>query len=220
MIDERSEQIGSLPARGGWEGWAHLLLFRCFSISRSSLLNMKFSLLLAGLSLAVWMTLAQAGSIEPKSASLTAGEDNHTLATEFDIRLGSRIEDVVTRGIAVYFNLELVIERPRKYWLPEHLLTRTLSYRLSYSTLTRQYRVNAGAVYQNFATLEEALRSIGRLVAYPVIERSALKSGDTYAVAVRLALDRSQLPKPFQVDAITDKEWQVDAKTERWSYTP
>jgi hypothetical protein len=220
VIDERSEQIGSLPARGGWEGWAHLLLFRCFSISRSSLLNMKFSLLLAGLSLAVWMTLAQAGSIEPKSASLTAGEDNHTLATEFDIRLGSRIEDVVTRGIAVYFNLELVIERPRKYWLPEHLLTRTLSYRLSYSTLTRQYRVNAGAVYQNFATLEEALRSIGRLVAYPVIERSALKSGDTYAVAVRLALDRSQLPKPFQVDAITDKEWQVDAKTERWSYTP
>jgi hypothetical protein len=180
----------------------------------------KFSLLLAGLSLAVWMTLAQAGSIEPKSASLTAGEDNHTLATEFDIRLGSRIEDVVTRGIAVYFNLELVIERPRKYWLPEHLLTRTLSYRLSYSTLTRQYRVNAGAVYQNFATLEEALRSIGRLVAYPVIERSALKPGDTYAVAVRLALDRSQLPKPFQVDAITDKEWQVDAKTERWSYTP
>jgi hypothetical protein len=180
----------------------------------------SFSPLVVGLLLAVWMTLAQAGSIEAKSASLTAGEDNHTLATEFDIRLGARLEDVVTRGIAIYFNLELVIERPRKYWLPEHLLTRTLTYRLSYSTLTRQYRVTSGTLHQNYSTLEEALRVIGRLVAYPVIERSALKSGDTFAVAVRLALDRSQLPKPFQVDAITDKEWQVDAKTEHWSYTP
>lgn len=180
----------------------------------------NLSPLLAGLWLAVWMALAQAGTIEPRQASLSAGEDNHTLATEFDIRLGSRLEDVVTRGIALYFNLEFVLERPRKYWVAEHLATRSLSYRLTYSTLTRQYRVSSGSLHQNFATLDEAVRVIGRLVAFPVIERNALKSGDTYAAAVRLSLDRSQLPKPFQIDAITDKDWQVEAKTQRWNYTP
>jgi hypothetical protein len=36
---------------------------------------------------------------------------------------------------------------------------------------------------------------------------------------VRLALDRSQLPKPFQVDAIVDRDLQVEAKVLRWQLT-
>jgi hypothetical protein len=35
---------------------------------------------------------------------------------------------------------------------------------------------------------------------------------------VRLALDRSQLPKPFQVDAITDRDLQVETTVLRWQF--
>ncbi|TRZ93326.1 MAG: DUF4390 domain-containing protein, partial [Rhodocyclaceae bacterium] len=58
---------------------------------------------------------AQAGSIEPKRAALTPGEDSYTLSAEFAIDLGTRLEDAVARGVPLYFNLEFVLERGRKY---------------------------------------------------------------------------------------------------------
>jgi hypothetical protein len=161
---------------------------------------------------------AQAGSIEPQRASLTPGDDGYTLSAEFSLDLGNRLEDAVARGVPLYFNLEFVLERPRKYWVNEHVITRSLTYRLSYSSLTRQYRLTTGSLHQNFGSLQEALRVVGRIAALPVLEKDVIKPGETYEAAVRLALDRSQLPKPFQVDAITDRALQVEAKVLRWQF--
>ena len=161
---------------------------------------------------------AQAGSIEPKRAALTPGDDGYALSAEFSLDLGNRLEDAVARGVPLYFNLEFVLERPRKYWVNEHVVTRSLTYRLSYSSLTRQYRLTTGSLHQNFGSLAEALRVVGRIAALPVVEKDAIKAGESYEAAVRLALDRSQLPKPFQVDAITDRALQVEAKVLRWQF--
>ncbi len=163
--------------------------------------------------------IAHAGSIEPTRAALNPGDDGHTLSAEFAVDLGSRLEEAVARGVPLYFNLEFILERNRRYWVREHIVSRSLSYRLSYSNLTRQYRLNTGSLHQNFGSLAEALRVVGRVSALPVLDKDALKSGETYEAAVRLALDRSQLPKPFQVDAITDKGLQVEAKVLRWQFT-
>lgn len=161
---------------------------------------------------------AHAGSIEPKRAALTPGDDSYTLSAEFAIELGNRLEDAVARGVPLYFNLEFVLERSRKYWVNEHIATRSLTYRLAYSGLTRQYRLTTGNLHQNFASLAEAMRVVGRIAALPAVDREQIKPGETYEAAVRLALDRSQLPKPFQVDAITDRELQVEAKVLRWQF--
>lgn len=161
---------------------------------------------------------AHAGSIEPKRAALTAGEDGYTLSAEFALDLGNRLEDAVARGVPLYFNLEFVLERHRKYWVNEHVTTRSLTYRLAYSSLTRQYRLSTGSLHQNFGSLAEALRVVGRIAALPVLEKDAVKAGESYEAAVRLALDRSQLPKPFQVDAITDRALQVEATVLRWQF--
>ncbi|MDP1610110.1 MAG: DUF4390 domain-containing protein [Sulfuritalea sp.] len=161
---------------------------------------------------------AQAGSIEPKRAALTLGEDGYTLSAEFDVDLGNRLEDAVARGVPLYFNLEFVLERSRKYWVNEHITTRSLTYRLAYSSLMRQYRLTTGNLHQNFGSLAEAMRVVGRIAALPVVEKDVVKAGESYEAAVRLALDRSQLPKPFQVDAITDRALQVDTKVLRWQF--
>jgi len=135
------------------------------------------------------------------------------------VDLGNRLEDAVARGVPLYFNLEFVLERSRKYWVNEHVVSRSLAYRLAYSSLTRQYRLSTGSLHQNFGSLAEAMRVVGRIAALPVLDKDALKPGETYEAAVRLALDRSQLPKPFQVDAITDRDLHVDAKVLRWQFT-
>jgi hypothetical protein len=174
------------------------------------------SLLLALLLLTA--AAAQAGRIEPQHAALTPGEDGYALSAEFTIDLGTRLEDTVARGVPLYFNLEFVLERSRKYWVNEHVAARSLTYKLAYSSLMREYRLSTGHLHQNFGSLAEALRVVGRIAALPVVDKGLIQPGEPYAAAVRLSLDRSQLPKPFQVDAIMDRDLQVDTRVLRWNF--
>lgn len=184
--------------------------------SFSSVLRFLLAGCLIAVSAAGW-----AAKIEPLSARLTAGEDAYVLSAEFEIDLGSHFEDAVSRGVPLYFVLELEITRNRWYWYSEHIAGRSVNYRLAYIPLTRQYRLSSGgALHQNFASLGDALRVMGRVAALPVADKGALKIGETYQVVLRLALDRQQLPKPLQVDAIGNKDWQVEAGMSRWQFTP
>jgi len=185
------------------------------------LLRLLVALVMTGaLCLSVVSGVAWAGTIEPTTATLTHGENAYVVSAEFDIDLGSRLEEAVSHGVPLYFVLELEITRNRWYWPNEHIAGRTLSYRLAYIPLTRQYRLSrGGALHQNFASLEEALRMMGHVAGFPVADIGALKIGEPYQVALRLSLDRQQLPKPLQIDAIANKDWQVDAKVLRWQYT-
>lgn len=176
--------------------------------------------LLCVLMLAFAATVAYAGSIEPKKATLSQSEDGTVLSAEFAIDLGPRLEEAVSRGVPLYFVLEFELTRPRWYWANEYIVNRGLTYRLSYTALTRQYRLSTGHLHRNFDTLNEALRVIAHIVDLPVAERGLLKAGETYNAGVRLALDRNQLPKPFQVDAIANKDWQIDTRVLRWTYVP
>lgn len=162
-----------------------------------------------------------AGKIEPVSARLAAGEDAHVLSAEFEIDLGSHFEDAVSRGVPLYFLLEVEITRNRWYWYSEHIAGRSVTYRLAYIPLTRQYRLSSGGtLHQNFTALGDALRLMGRVAALPVADKGVLKAGETYQVALRLALDRQQLPKPLQVDAIGNRDWQVEPGVSRWQFVP
>lgn len=162
--------------------------------------------------------LVHAGSIEPVRADLKAGEDGHVLSAEFTVDLGARLEEAVGRGVPLYFNLEFTLDRNRWYWLNEQVASITINYRLAYNALTRQYRLSFGGLHQSFATLEEALRVISRVSALPVADKGALKAGEIFSAALRLSLDRNQLPKPLQVDAIANSDWQVSSKTLRWQF--
>jgi hypothetical protein len=41
-----------------------------------------------------------------------------------------------------------------------------------------------------------------------------------YEASIRLRLDVNQLPKPFQVNALTSRDWTLQSDWYRWSYTP
>lgn len=161
-----------------------------------------------------------AGSIEAQKAELVPTEDGYALSAEFAVDLGARLEEAVMRGLPLYFNVEFDLTRARWYWANEHVADRRLEYRLAYNALTRQYRLSSGGLHQSFATLSEALRVLSRIAALPVIDKAAIKSGQIYNAALRLSLDRSQLPKPLQVDALANRDWQVDAKVLRWQFMP
>lgn len=163
---------------------------------------------------------AWAGAIEPRQAVLAPEDGAYALAAQFDVDLGPRLAEAVGRGVTLHFRFEFTLARKRWYWVDEHIAGRVVDYQLSFQALTRQYRLSVGGLHQNFDSLEEALKALGRVARLRVADKTALLPGETYAAAVRLSLDHGQLPKPLQIDALADRDWRVEAKTWRWEFVP
>jgi hypothetical protein len=132
-----------------------------------------------------------------------------TLDAQFDFELPAVLEDSVTRGIALYFVVEFELFRQRWYWFDRKLEDATLTYRLTYSPLTRQYRLARGTLAQPFDTLAEAMNSLRRLRHWKVLDRGVLKPDEDYRANVRMRLDTSQLPRPFQINALLQRDWSL-----------
>ena len=190
---------------------------RCGDKQRRPALRMLLSMALGALLL---VGAAVAAEVEVTGAGLTSSEDGYLLNADFRTELSARLEDVVSRGVPLYFVIDFELRRPRWYWFDQLVENRERSFRLSYHALTRQYRLSSGVLYQNFATLEDALAILSRIRDWPVAERGALKQGVTYQAQLRLRLDLTQLPKPLQVTAIGSKEWSLDSDWYRFGYTP
>jgi len=86
--------------------------------------------------------------------------------------------------------------------------------------LTRQYRVASGPLGQQFESLEEVQRFISRVSSRPIVRAETLTRGVKYEAAVRFKLDVNQLPKPFQVNALASREWQLASDWHRWTFVP
>jgi Domain of unknown function (DUF4390) len=171
--------------------------------------------------LLIWPSLSSANTIAARSAELRLEEDHYVLDAEFDLVLNATLEEAIVRGVPLYFVVEFELQRPRWYWIDDTVVSNSVSYRLSYSALTRQYRLSTGgAFYQNLQSLEEAQRLISRVRGRTVMDKVALFKGVRYEAAVRLRLDTTQLPKPFQISALTSRDWSLQSDWVRWSFTP
>ena len=161
---------------------------------------------------------AAAAEIEIAPPQISVSEDGYVLAADFSFELNQRLEETVTRGVVLYFVADFELSRPRWYWLDEKLVSRSQTYRLSYHALTRQYRLSTGALHQSFSTLSEALRMLAHLRNWVVVDKSdkAVHAGEPYQAALRLRLDIAQLPRPFQMSALGNKDWSLSSDWKTW----
>jgi len=164
--------------------------------------------------------LARADDIEISDARLAATEDGVVLAADFMFDLNPRLVEVVTNGVPLYFVVEFELTRPRWYWFDEKAAAKRLQLRLSYHPLSRHYRLSTGVLQQNYPTLEEALNVLRRVRNWMVVERVAALADANYEAAVRMRLDTTLLPKPFQLSAITSRELNLESSWKRFTFRP
>lgn len=177
-------------------------------------------------SLFAWLALGglSAASADERIGTMAAaleavsnGAGGAVLNATFEFELPQSLEDAVQKGVALYFSIEFEIYRKRWYWFNPKVSSSTLTYRLSYSPLTRTYRLARGGLSQSFESLDEALALLKSVRQWKVIEKGQLRANEEYEAQVRMHLDVSQLPKPFQVNAITSREWNLASD---WSEIP
>ncbi|HRK56875.1 MAG TPA: DUF4390 domain-containing protein [Burkholderiaceae bacterium] len=140
---------------------------------------------------------------------------------QIDFELPAALEDAVGRGIALYFVVDFELHQKRWYWFDKKLAARSLQYRLSFSPLTRQYRLARGSFAQSFESLQAALGVLRHISGWTVLGPDAIDPHadlDDYHAQVRFRLDVSRLPKPFQVTALTQDDWSLSSNWQSLSW--
>ncbi|MGB8337977.1 MAG: DUF4390 domain-containing protein [Burkholderiales bacterium] len=163
-----------------------------------------------------------AEGITVTSASLEQVEEGFRLDAELDVGLTPTLEDAINKGVPLYFSLDYAVVRPRKYWFDATEVEGAKQWKISYNALTQQYRLAIGSFYQNFQTLEEARRLLARQRVLIVGngDKNLLKKNTAYKVSLRMRLDVTQLPKPFQVNALGSRDWNLSSDWFTFSATP
>ena len=163
---------------------------------------------------------ARADEIEVRNVQLLPVEEGFTLNADFAFDFAPRLAEMVANVVPLYFLVEFELTRPRWWWFDEKAAAKRIQLRLSYHALSRHYRLSTGLLQQQFATLDEALHVLRRLRNWLVIERSAALADANYEAALRMRLDQTLLPKPFQLSAITNRELTLESGWRRFVFRP
>ena len=170
--------------------------------------------------LGIFSTTVSAEGIKIKSFELEKVDNDWLLNAAFQIELSPGLEDAVQKGVVLYFQTEFDLIRSRWYWFDEKSALVQRQTRLSYQPLTQQYRIASEGFTFSAKTMSEALQAVGSIGGWRVIDGTQLDSSKSYTASMRMSLDLSKLPKPFQVNALNNREWNVSSDWYRFPFSP
>ena len=179
--------------------------------------NTKKILGIALLLLAVGNTFAEdIGIIHAKG--IVSKQGQILVGTRFNVNVPVQLSGALQQGVSINFRLSFSLDAPTysayKYkvgnWFSDD---NSVSYKLSYHPLTKRYRVGLGTLSTEYTTLQAALSSIGGIANWRVLPEGTLKgvAPRDIQASVRLSLTMDDLPRPFQINGITSKKWNLDS---------
>jgi Domain of unknown function (DUF4390) len=156
--------------------------------------------------------------IRIKFVDLVVVDEGYQLNVDSEVVLNTTLEQALEKGVTLYITTKFSLVEPRWYWFDQEVARSKLRMGLSYNALTRQYRLSPKyeTWTKNFDTLKEALRVLSRMRGYPVTVLSELKQGVDYVATLRIWLDLTRLPKPFQVETLGSKAWYLTSDRLEW----
>lgn len=172
------------------------------------------------IALSLFSVTANAEGIKLKSAELERVDNDWLLNATFKIELSPGLEDAVQKGVVLYFQTEFDVTRSRWYWFDEKPALAQRLTRLSYQPMTQQYRIASEGFTFSAKTIFEALQAVGSIGGWRVIDGSQIDASKSYTAALRMTLDLSKLPKPFQVNALNNRDWNVTSDWVRFPFVP
>lgn len=174
--------------------------------------------LIVPLLLAVSLNAAGEGISATRAEAKLTHAGQLSVSSRFRIDLPDQLKEALKQGVPLHFNLSWQLSAPSmssyKFKFDQLLNNdSTIQYKLSFHPLTNRYRVTVGTFSTEYDTLETALRAVGAVANWKVLSKGALSdvaAKDTKA-EIRLLLTTAKLPKPFQINALTSKNWHLDS---------
>ena len=174
--------------------------------------------LIVPLLLAVSLNAAGEGISATRAEAKLTHAGQLSVSSRFRTDLPDQLKETLKQGVPLHFNLSWQLSAPSmssyKFKFDQLLNNdSTIQYKLSFHPLTNRYRVTVGTFSTEYDTLETALRAVGAVANWKVLSKGALSdvaAKDTKA-EIRLLLTTAKLPKPFQINALTSKNWHLDS---------
>ncbi|BEP47035.1 MULTISPECIES: DUF4390 domain-containing protein [Variovorax] len=155
---------------------------------------------------------------------LEQADDGVYLTAAVQFELPSLVEEVLDKGIAIYFVAEAEVFQERWYWTDRKVAQVTRHMRLAYQPLTRRWRLNVSPVpitgtagfgvslNQNFDSLADAMDAVKRVGRLRLGDAAEVGDEAQHQVVFRFRLDTSQLPRPFQIGVVGQADWNIVAE--------
>lgn len=170
----------------------------------------------------------QAKAADPFATEVTnlrvqRSEEGLLLSVAINFDLPSAVEDALLKGVPITFVAEADVLRDRWYWYDKRVATASRSVRLAYQPLTRRWRVSITsgtftspgtgmALTQNFDTLNDALATVRRIARWKIAEPTEIDLDARLNIDFRFRLDLTQLPRPLQIGALGQADWNISAE--------
>jgi hypothetical protein len=152
-------------------------------------------------------------------------EEGVLLSAAVDFDLPQAVDEALAKGIPMFFMAEATIYRDRWYWYDKRVTNASRHMRLAYQPLTRRWRLQVSStpigqsglvLGQSFDTREEALAAVQRISRWRIADLADIEPNSSHHVEFRFRLDVSQLPRPFQIGAVGQSDWNILAvRTQR-----
>lgn len=189
----------------------------CWKKTRRGLEALRLLLLALGL---IGLALRAWAAVDLEQIRVERQDSDLVLQVQIKLDLGPAVEEALTKGVAIHFVAEAELMRDRWYWYDRQVAQVIRYYRLAYQPLTRQWRlqvasepINAGgaasSIAQTFDSLQAALDVVRRQTNWKLADASELEPDARQHVLYRFRLDMSQLPRPFQIAAGNQSDWNL-----------
>jgi hypothetical protein len=169
-----------------------------------------------------WLGLARAdaldGVLEVRSAYVNVDNGVFLLHARIEYPDNPAIRDALRDGITLTFDLDVRVERERRFWFDAEIVALTLRRELAYHAVSERYvvRDTRSGEQQSYATLEEALKQLGTVDGWPILVEPQLDGG-MYHVSVRAGVRRGRLPSSLRAIMFWTDDWHRTSEWYSWS---
>ncbi len=136
-------------------------------------------------------------------------EGNLYIDADVEFEVSSELRTAAQKGVPIYFIADLRITTQRWWWFDRVAVDQQMTWRIVYNALTRQWRVGSGELSIPVASLDDALSFVRNIRGWAVARADELDIDEEYQGRIRVRLDTSRLPRPFQIDAYNSSAWSL-----------
>jgi hypothetical protein len=157
--------------------------------------------------------------MEIRSAYVEASDSVYVLSTTIDFELPDGARAAVREGVPLTLNLEIVIQRNRRFWLDETIAALEQRYELVFHALSSRYLVrnlNSGE-QTSYATLDAALDSMRVIQDLPILDRALIPERGRYEIGLRASLDVRTMPDALRFVLFWADDWRQRSEWYTWS---
>jgi hypothetical protein len=158
------------------------------------------------------------GTLEVRSAYVNIDHGVFLLHARVEYPEGPSVRDALRDGVTLAFDLDVRVDRERRYWLNANVVDLTLRRELTYHAVSDRYVVRdaKSGDQESFATIDEALDYLGKVDAWPILVEPQLDGGN-YTISVRAGVRRGHLPASLRTLLFWTDDWARQSEWYTWT---